>query len=715
MSAFLKISRLVLFALGLSVAAPAQAANLTIPTTHPRLWFGAPGRVSQAQSYFATHSFAAPALDPPPNTSPDDVRLHALHYLMTGTAADCTAPVTWLMDYVPRLLNGDGTPITASDEARWFGEDAMLMYDWCNGFFTPSQKATLIARWNEFIGALNAKSWGGQGMEANNYFWGYLRLGLMWGIASFHDNAQAQSFINHALDVRNDQWFAAWNLRWGMGGVAAEGTQYGNYVIDYPTIAFRSALDFGGTPFASSNFFRDELYNQIYSTLPAPTYLRDTSQTSFERFPFNDDEFFVDGGSAGYQNESADYLQAGIDRGPSTPWAGYARALLQETGLTPEWHVRATASAPGAMGSFSTLPLDYYAPGAGWMYMRSDWSANATVMAFQLGLPFGTGHAHLDIGSFQLWRKGRWLSRETTGYVDNLLGFDNVIKGTDQPEAHNTLLFEGRSELNWESLPPRQPGSDNPDGLPQVIRMQTRPDFSFAAVDLSQAYRARFATQPARYDWPYAEVAIREFFFLRGLRALVIVDRTRASSDSLQPVYTNPDYPLAHLSAAQVRKTFITHFFNAPTLSAGMAVGSYGDQALQLRTLLPASPVYRVVNEKQVPSGDTRIGQSRLEIDSSGSADSYFINVLHPRDGSEANLTASLVDGGTYWDIVLTDPQLGSATVRINKGMTSAGGSVKIGGGVSQPLIDAVQGISITDTGPVWAGSGDAIFANGFE
>ena len=113
-----------------------------------------------------------------------------------------------------------------------------------------------------------------------------------------------------------------------------------------------------------------------------------------------------------------------------------------------------------------------------------------------------------------------------------------------------------------------------------------------------------------------------------------------------------------------------------------MAVGSYGDQALQLRTLLPASPVYRVVNEQQIPTStsgyDARIGQSRLEIDSSGSADSYFINVLHPRDGSEANLTANLVDGDTYWDIVLTDPQLGTATVRVNKGMTSAGGSATV-------------------------------------
>jgi hypothetical protein len=55
-----------------------------------------------------------------------------------------------------------------------------------------------------------------------------------------------------------------------------------------------------------------------------------------------------------------------------------------------------------------------------------------------------------------------------------------------------------------------------------------------------------------------------------------------------------------------------------------------------------------------------------------------------------------------------------TATLTLNKGMTSSGGSVAINGGSAEPLRANVQGISVTSERPVWE-PGDGFFANGFE
>ena len=44
-------------------AGSVAAANLTIPTTHPRLWFGDAARLQQAQGRFATTPFSPGGAD----------------------------------------------------------------------------------------------------------------------------------------------------------------------------------------------------------------------------------------------------------------------------------------------------------------------------------------------------------------------------------------------------------------------------------------------------------------------------------------------------------------------------------------------------------------------------------------------------------------------------------------------------------------------------
>lgn len=696
--------------------ANAAAAAMTIPSNHPRLWYsaqpGTPGaaRLARARAWFN-------AGNPVPITSTSvspsaHYRDRALRSLMSQHAdpADCNAAAAWLKGFT---MNVGGT---ASDHARWHGEDAILVYDWCYHAFSATDRSDLTSRWNGYVSTLNAKSWGGPHMAANNYFWGYLRNSLLWGIATAHDNAQAQGFIDHALDLRYrnlangnapQSAFWRWDAKFGSGGVVLEGGQYGPYMLGYPVIAFTGASDYGYDAWGAVSFWRDAIFNLHYATTPAKTVKRDGASGRWELFPFNDDQFFENGGIA-ENGEYGDFLGAMILRFPDTGRARIARDWLARTGVQPAWWVRAELAATNIAGPAPAMPLDYHADGADFLYARRDSGAAATALLLQLGGSNayagtaqeafdqgGVGHSHGDAGSFQLWRGGRWLSRETTGYSspDNVIGWNGgPTVDPSEAVAHNTLLFEGRGQLGGSLK-----------GLPRVLRLQSAPAFAYAAVDLTPAYRTIVnQTWEAEDDWPFAEVAIREFVYLRGLDALVVLDRAQSGSDSLEPIYSGYGGP--RIAAESVRKSFILHATgtgsneagNPFTTSGAEASATVGPQRLDLRTLLPATPAYRILKE------GGGVGQYRLEYDVSGSAQSYLLNVVSLRDATEAPLSASLQDLGSQWRIDLSHPVKGSATLTLTKGATSSGGSVRIGSGSDMPLGVGVQLMLIGDQGPLW-------------
>ena len=194
---------------------------------------------------------------------------------------------------------------------------------------------------------------------------------------------------------------------------------------------------------------------------------------------------------------------------------------------------------------------------------------------------------------------------------------------------------------------------------------------------------------------------------LRELEALVVLDRVKSGSDSLQPVYDH-EYTGPRMAGDQVRKTFVLHATgtgssgtgNPFTLGNASATARVGTQRMDLRTLLPASPAYRVVNE------GGPVGQFRIEYDVSGSEMSYLLNVVGARDAAEAPVSVSMDDLGDSWRLQLTQPGKGSATVVLRKGEASNGGSVRIGNGPVQSLRSDVQGMLLTADGPVWTGGG---------
>jgi hypothetical protein len=718
-----------LLALGASLCAPAlraQSIVLDIPATHPRLWFGDPARLAQARAWYATHPIAIPGY--PPSAA---ARNHALRYQMSGDTSECDPAIDWLLRFSFELADqdGDGEADPGAcdldseglycDRARWFGEDAILTYDWCHAQMTPAERSTIVDRWNRYIGALNAGPYGWQERPINNYYWGFLRNSLLFGIAAMGESQRAQEFIDHALTQRFERYFLPWAQSFGRGGIPGEGTQYGPYPFGYSVIALMSAADYGYDAHAHTPYFGDATYYLNYATTPAPTLEPGRGNAEYEMFPFGDDQDF-DGGGSALHGDYADLLGGTILRDPASDRARHARAWFARTGMQPSWWVRAALAGQPTNAADDDLPLDYFAAGYRFLYARSDHRADATVAAFEFGAlgagdGGGTEHNGQEAGSFQLWRRDRFVSRESAGYrnFEYVKGLDNGARvSIDASIAHNTLLFEGRGQI------------DPFHAQPQMLRLQSAPDYSFAAVNLRPGYRLRAGVVPQSQcwlvdeDWPFTDVAIRETLFLRDWDVLLVLDRMKASGDSLLPVYANPctDVDYTSKPADAVRKTFVLHYprREAPTVDGRRVSAPNGPQAFDAHLLLPALSTPRIIDERSC-TGCSR-GQYRLEVDQTGSAEGYFLNVLHARDAAEAPLTVLLSTEADGWRVHLTRGNGATAIIRLRSGLVSQGGSVRFGNGPEQPLYEGVQGMQILPQGPVWETLAvDQLFRDGFE
>ncbi len=640
--------------------------GLTIPAGHPRLWL-TPDRLAQAKTWYAAHPFTP---------SPSDPLQSAFAYQLTGKAAYAQNAVTQLMNFT--ISSGELSGV-ASDNYRW-ADWVPVVYDWCYDQMTPSQRSTFQARYDNYTTTEMGKDWGGPGMPSNNYYWGVWRNELSWGIATWGDDPNAQSYLDDALVTRWRDDFLPWAAGPGAGGVPQEGTQYGRYMLQYPTVPLATAAAEGRNLSAETDFYAQAAYYLIYSTSPSPvTSLASGGGSYYQLFPFNEDEASY-GFPAAADSNYADFMAALAGDLGGTAVAGYARQWLATTGATPDDWV-AAADAGGPARSFASLPTDYYAPGPGYFYVRDGWTAGAASVNFQLGGLDGIGHAHQDDGTFQLLRNGQWLTKESTGYGSSIVGFNGSgTEAVGSTLAHNGVLVNGAGEA-----------SNYARGNPTVTRLETQPHYAFASVDLTQAYRST----DSRFDNTAVGSVVRDFVYVRDLDAMVILDRVTSTS-------------------ASNSKTFLLHFPKAPTISGNTVLGVNGGQALRLTTLTPSgqsAPTLKVINETPSSPDNSTDYQYRLEVTTAGGQTlTYLLNVLQARDATAPDLQVGMTEDASSFTITLTDPATGkTAVVKLAKGATSAGGSfgyAPSGTPSPTPLAAGVQQIRADANGVVWAQPG---------
>lgn len=631
----------------------AQAAGtITVPTDHPRLWW-TPARIAAAKTWYSTHSFTPQS---------DDYIGMATKYVLTGTASACQPAVDWAANFTVASSELSGV---ASDNARWSGEQAIIVYDWCNALFTSAQKSSMISKWNNYVSTLNGKSWGGPGMESNNYYWGYWRNSFEWGIASYGDNPSAQTYLDYAVTTRWQNGLVPYFAGAGRGGVFGEGSQYGTYMGGYSAIPLQSAALLGRDLMAETNFYKEVIMAMIYQITPQRTPTKSSSSPYYQVMPFDDDEGQQDASRADYGNLMTVLAQ----KWSAVPLGQYARQWLNT--VSPSRGVFAQSTDPGGTAlAFSSLPLDYYSPGPGYFFARNKWGSGSTYLQLQAGWYNRTGHVHADQGNFHVWRNGYWLTKETTGYTDSITDWGGSgTTDTEHAPSHNTLFYNGDG-----------PPISYSKGNPTVSRLETQQNYAYLATDLTQAMRA----SDSRFDNPTASTTVREYLFVRPLETLVILDRMLSSSST-------------------TKAGIAIHFENNPTVNGTKVISTNGTEALEVTSLLSA-PTSRVVNEGAS-------GRYRLELEKTGQTQNYFLTVLQARSSTGSSLTATASEDSSTITVTLVHPTLGSAKVVFAKGSTSTGGQFGYSSTTTPPtslsaLATTVASSAVSDTGLSWSGSG---------
>lgn len=627
--------------------------GMSLPTDHPRLWF-TPDRLARARAWYTTHPFT------PPNNEDTaagygDVALHGL--LTDNATGSCDDAITWALS---RLDDVHDTGGVACDPCRWTGEQLILVYDWCYSYLTAPQRASFRTALNAGLSAWSMNDWGGPGMYMNNYYWGYLRNELEWAITSYEDNMTwAESmldfvFTDRLADAFNPSTMPGGNSR---GGVACEGSEYGPVVAQYPLIPFYTAGIYGRDVYQETDYWREFVYALIYATTPAPTTIPGVTGTGYTVFPFSDDEAWNERFQA-QTHYYPDFMTAIASYWPANNVGRHARQWANMVNVQP-WRFVQAVDVPTPPLAFTGLPLDFYASGPRYFYVRDAWGADATVLMLQLGdAPGDTiGHQHGDYGTFQIWRDGRYVSRETVAYSGDsgtdIAGYNGgaTVDGA-LSIAHNSVLINGLNP---------GPQYSGPDAI--VERLESQPGYAFAVVDL-------VPPSTRMQSWR------REFVFVRSLKTLVVLDRLQTA-------------------AADATKTFLNHCETNPTLTGNdRATCTVGTESLVMTTLLPSQRAYRVVDE-----GAGASQQYRIEVDTTpGTSQSYILNVLQAKDAAAAALTPTVSETSTSIDVTLD----GTTSIAFAKGMASTGGAITQGATTTN-FRSTVQTMSVTLDGPVWA------------
>jgi hypothetical protein len=682
--------------------------GLTIPGSHPRLFWTA-SRITTAKAWVASTGYAG--LNTPFSRGAlDDQDMAFTCFVMNVTGA-CAQVITDATSFTTTCSSGAGCD-NMRREGEWI---TGMVRDWlapgCGKAqcLTSAQASAIDTNWSAWQANQDnvIQTWGNVGMPASNYFAGQFRNDFDFGIASYNDNANANTNLQYGIQNRwNDLLNFVSPTGTGKNGATGYalhnqegGGEYGRYSLGYYAFPLASSAILGRDLWTETTAFKSGVLQTIYNTMPTIT----TSRGMTDMFTWADDELWVSGAGCGYQSHNGtdghggcgassqyygDFMQAAANEFPGIAVGKLARQWISivNPAIGP---IHKSVDPGGSSQAYSTLPLDYYSSGAQYMYSRSDWTTNATSMLWQMGITHGTnmgttqswggGHGHWDAGTFQVFRKGVNIIRETPGYSEFVAGYNGVgTSDTFAGFAHNIPVIGGQASINVQGCS---------DGPGVVKRLETQPNYSFAVTDLTLVYQNNQCDSghPTRQN-PHVVSAVRELIYFRGINVLMIVDRLQSD-------------------ASTTGTTFVSHCETNPTVGSATIACIDGTQEAFYTALVPTAPRIVVVAEN-ANGANAANWQYRIEANNSNPGNVVSYNIYTIQLGDAAGFSA-LTPGVA--DSTPGNPSSGTFTITldannslvINKGITSSGGAIKAAGS-TKALATAVQGMTITDSGPVW-------------
>lgn len=285
-----------------------------------------------------------------------------------------------------------------------------------------------------------------------------------------------------------------------------------------------------------------------------------------------------------------------LDFLPDHSTAPYGRWFLQEMGRTPP---------PGTVSNYrETLPLSFLGKATGPVFARSDWSPNATWMAFKVNFNGAVAHQHLDDGHFSL-KHGK----------DNLIVNGGGYNFMDPIPWHNTFGFDdtGISGYNRLCVYPQGGCQGGWGGNEQIIKRADMGSYVYSKGDWTDASRNNSGV----FTDNSVLAAQRSVIFLRQSGLIAVFDRFKTKH-------------------AQIRVTENWNFGGTTLLTNGNSLWSTTVGASRLDMQAVIAPATAPVVTSLEGAGITSINFQEV---TSGSTTGNFLHVFQASDASAPTMT----------------------------------------------------------------------------
>ncbi|TRY31405.1 hypothetical protein [Aliiglaciecola sp. M165] len=627
-----------------------------ISPSHPRLLF-TQDNMNELRDWHSKNPFE-PGNILIPGYSGFDPSGNAFKYLLTGESRYADIAIEGMYRAAEEIYSE--LNLKTCNTCRWYGEETILSFDWLYDYMSAEQRNYIASRLTPTFEKFLDTYWGSALpiFDENNFFWGYFRNAVLWGIAIYGDDEKADMFLQRSLAER---WENIGIPHFNIGspsGIPSEGVNYGPYLLYYKNSVQKTLKMYGRDLHTETNWYRNSAWWLLYSTLPKKTFDNPNSEAAgWTVFPYGDAGGFYSGNAQlnyGLQR----FLSYALTEWDGSGLEGYLRNITERNSSASEIpnYIKAFDNG-GDVSQLNQLPTDYFIDGElAYAYTKSSWDEDAAVVNLQLTSPNPVGHEHLDSGNWQFWKDGVWASRESpargygslNGQIPGYLEQERV--NVNLPIAHNVLLVNGEGpQYQYE---PR--GS--------VTDVTSEDDYFYASVDLSDAYSDKVVDNVKR-----------SFLFIKPIESLLILDNV---------VKRDPDAAM----------TFIAHFQSHPQISHDSYSAVNRHIETKITTLLPTEGVStRVVNEEREirVDGQPFDNAHRLMVESKSSQ--FLLHAVVAKSVSEKELTFDLVEGNSNYLVKVLAGEDLVAEISIDKDSMNFS---KIGiNKLGEELVDIPKGI----------------------
>ncbi|MEA2748822.1 MAG: hypothetical protein QOI41_2965 [Myxococcales bacterium] len=369
----------------------------------------------------------------------------ALAYLVTKDKRFADRAFKWFQ----KEATGD----VRDDSYLFFGDSmraAAIVLNYCADALTPAQQKEItdyLERWTQELWFDNKGTGWGLADAGNNYYCAFVE-GTAYAAYALQaaKSAKAPKLVDLARDkIERNDGTLAYLAKPAAGGDWHEGTNYGERAKQRLFSAFSAIASMGGPNyFAKTPFAKDSIVYAAYQVQPGRRYLApmgDLSRSSaMEVTPYDRD--YVQTATYWADDPAVRGLGAWYLREVSPSYLTDAmrmRGLLYNDVVFP---IDTPPIPP------STLPLGYRSPGTDWLNARSAWDDGATSLTAVATSEIVQSHAHVDTGSFVIWRGG-WQAADAVSYGKSGLSWEAGAHNMIQVPGHHHNTGKSRGLVHY--------------------------------------------------------------------------------------------------------------------------------------------------------------------------------------------------------------------------------------------------------------------------